>query len=117
MDSVLAYSEEENSQTIEETWNIVDSGMVHKIVANKNRGDFIMSIGRNISEDTNLGIILAKYLKGYSSHHFKVGDFSQKIPDAKMLEKRLFALRTDITRFWYYREVINEEVTVNECRN
>ena len=113
MDSVLAYSEEEDSQTIEDTWNIVDNGMVHKIVANKNRGDFIMTIGRNISEDTTLGIKLAKYLKGYSSHHFKVGDFSQKIPKAELLEERLFALRTDITRFWYYREVINEEVIEN----
>ena len=68
----MAYSEEENSQTIEDTWSIVDSGMVHKIVSNKSKGDFIMTIGRNITADTTLGIILAKYLKGYSSHHFKV---------------------------------------------
>ena len=36
-------------------------------------------------------------------------DFGMKLPNAQVLEKRIFALRTDIARFWYHREAIDNK--------
>ena len=39
----------------------------------------------------------------------KVKDFHEKLPEPKLLEKRIFPLRSDVARFWYYREALNAE--------
>lgn len=106
LDSISSFSEEVNSQDVEESWVDIDSGMVHKIVENKRRGDFILTVGRNNPDDTLLALTLMKHLKGYASHHMKIEDFTNKLPSPELLENRIFALRTDIARFWFYREII-----------
>lgn len=46
LDSLLAFSLDEDSQSIDVSWNDIDTGIVHKIVDNENKGDFIMTIGK-----------------------------------------------------------------------
>ena len=72
LDSISSYSTDVHSQDIDESWNDIDSGMVNKIIRNERRADFIMTIGRNVPEDTYLALLFLKYLRGFSSHHLKV---------------------------------------------
>ena len=38
----------------------------------------------------------------------QVNDFFEKLPDKRTLERRIFPLRSDIARFWYYKEEIQK---------
>ena len=57
---------------MEESWSELDSGLVHRIVTNKARGDFLLTIGRNLETDTSLALTLAKHLRTNTEHHLKV---------------------------------------------
>ena len=57
---------------MEESWSELDSGLVHRIVTNKARGDFLLTIGRNMETDPSLALTLAKHLRTNTAHHLKV---------------------------------------------
>ena len=48
LDSVMEFSRAPESQSVEESWNEMDSGLVHRLAASGARGDFLMTIGRNL---------------------------------------------------------------------
>ena len=77
LDSLFEFSREAESQTVEESWSELDSGLVHRIVTNKARGDFLLTIGRNMETDTSLALTLAKHLRTNTAHHLKVNSTLQ----------------------------------------
>ena len=75
LDSLFEFSSAPESQSVEESWSQMDSsGLVNKIVTDKSRGTFLMTIGRNMESDTNLAVTLAKHLTltKNTAHHLKV---------------------------------------------
>ena len=72
LDSLFEFSRKPESQSLEESWSEMDSGLVNQIVTNKSRGTFLMTIGRNMESDTHLALTLAKHLLPHTAHHLKV---------------------------------------------
>ena len=74
LDSLFEFSSKPESQSVEESWSQMDSsGLVNKIVTNKSRGTFLMTIGRNMESDTHLAVTLARHLAWTNkAHHLKV---------------------------------------------
>ena len=68
----MGFSRQPASQNIEPGWVENDPAMVGKIEKNGNRGDFVMTMGRNILDETLLAEIFAKHLNGPNVHHLKV---------------------------------------------
>ena len=72
LNSVMGFSRQPASQNIEPGWEENDPQLVETIEKNGNRGDFIMTMGRNLEDETQLAQTFAKHLNGQNVHHLKV---------------------------------------------
>ena len=54
------------------SWESLYPDLFHNIENNQRRGDFIMTVGRNTSEDTLIAETFSKYLSDYTVNHLKV---------------------------------------------
>ena len=72
VDTLLAISSAPNSQDIDPSWKRLDPNFVKLVEKEDRRGDFVMTVGRNTSEDSHLAATLAKYMQGYKLHHLTV---------------------------------------------
>ena len=72
VDTLLAISSAPNSQDIDPSWKRLDPNFVKLVEKDDRRGDFVMTVGRNTSEDSHLAATLAKYMQGYKLNHLTV---------------------------------------------
>ena len=75
LNSLMGFSRQPASQNIEPAWVENDPHLVERIEKNGNRGDFIMTMGRNIVDETQLAQTFAKHLHGQNVHHLKVSSW------------------------------------------
>ena len=131
----MGFSRQPASQNIEPSWVENDPNLVESIEKNDNRGDFIMTLGRNILDETLLAKTFAKHLNGQDVHHMKVSErqllISQlfhsrfdlqleklfyEMPTKDQLAGELLSLTGDHVRFWYYQELLAEPQGVRKIR-
>ena len=68
----MRFSRQPASQHIGPGWAENDPHLVETIEKNDFRGDFVMTVGRNIVDETRLAQTFAKHLGGQTGHHLKV---------------------------------------------
>ena len=72
LDTLLSFSSLPNSQDMDPTWESLYPDLFQAIETNQRRGDFIMTVGRNTSEDWLLSETFSKHLTDYSVNHLTV---------------------------------------------
>ena len=72
LDTILSFTSQPHTQELDPSWERIDKNLVKRMKKNDLRGDFIMTVGRNTSEDLLLATTFAKHLEGYTVHHLKV---------------------------------------------
>ena len=112
LDTLLNYSERHGSQDIPETWRNLDPDFARDFEGNGRKGDFILTVGRNVEGDTKLAGLFQKHLKGYTSHHLKINEFGKVLPEYDLLETHIDLWRSDHVRFWYHHQNIDSSSAI-----
>ena len=72
LDTLMGFSSLPGSQDMDPSWERFYPDLFHTIENNQRRGDFIMTVGRNTSEDSLIAETFSKYLSDYTVNHLKV---------------------------------------------
>ena len=72
LDTLMGFSSLPGSQDMDSSWERFYPDLFHTIENNQRRGDFIMTVGRNTSEDSLIAETFSKYLSDYTVNHLKV---------------------------------------------
>ena len=73
LDTLLGFSSQPASQDMDPSWERLYPDLALTIENNQRRGDFLMTVGRNTSEDSLIAETLSKYLT-YTVNHLKVSN-------------------------------------------
>ena len=85
LDTLLGFSTQPGSQDTDPSWERLYPDLFHAIQNQERRGDFLMTVGRDTSEDSVLAETLSKHLPDYTVNHLKVSNISassQYYPDS-----------------------------------